>query len=187
MQGFAPFTTDRLLACIYGGVLTGIGTAIVLRAGGTTGGSDLVSFVVKSYKSHYQTSNLIMIVDIIIVALNILVFRTVEIGLYSWIAIYLMGKLIDIVFEGINFTKIMFIISPKYKEIAYKIGNKVNRGSTALYAKGMYKNDQKMMLFCVGSRNEVLRIKQIATEIDKKAFVVISNARETWGKGFKRE
>lgn len=128
-----------------------------------------------------------MIVDITIVALNVIVFKTIEIGLYSWIAIYLMGKLIDIVFEGMNFTKIMFIISPKYKEIAERVGNKVNRGSTGIYAKGMYRDEEKVMLFCVGSRNEVLKIKKITTDIDKKAFIVICNARETWGKGFKRE
>lgn len=183
---FEPLTNDKLLACIYGGVLMGIGTAIILKAGGSTGGSDLISFIIKSYKKYFKAANLIMIIDILIVLLNIIVLKKIEIGLYSWVAIYLMGKLIDIVFEGIIFTKIMFIISPKYKEIAEKVSKKVNRGSTAIYAKGMFKNDEKMMLFCVGSRNEVIKIKEIAVQIDKEAFIVISNAHEAWGKGFKR-
>jgi len=169
------------------GVFTGIGTAIILRAGASTGGTDLLSYIVKSYKNHFQTSNLIMIADIIIVSINVIVFGEIEIGLYSAIAIYLMGKMIDIIFEGVSFTKIMFIISPKYKEIAKKVSKKINRGSTAIYAKGMFKQEEKMMLFCVGSRSEVMKIKEIAKQIDNKAFIVICNAREAWGKGFRKE
>lgn len=185
-DGVQIFTNDKLLASIYGGILTGIGTAIILKAGGSTGGSDLLSFIIKSYKKHFQTSNLIVIIDITIVVINVLAFKDFEVGLYSAIAIFLMGKMIDIIFEGVTFTKVMFIISPKYNEIADKISKKVNRGSTGIYAKGMFKQEEKMMLFCVGSRSEVIKIKEIATQIDKKAFIVISNARETWGKGFKR-
>lgn len=187
LDKYEAFTQDRLLACIYGGVLMGFGTAIVLRVFASTGGTDLLSYIIKSYKKHFQTSNLIVIIDIVIVTLNVIVFKEIEIGLYSAIAIYLMGKMIDIIFEGVSFTKMMFIISPKYKEIANKISKKVNRGSTGIYAKGMFKQDDKMMLFCVGSRSEVIKIKEIASQIDKKAFIVISNARETWGKGFKRK
>lgn len=187
LDKYEAFTQDRLLACIYGGVLMGIGTAIILRVFGSTGGTDLLSYIIKSYKKHFQASNLIVLIDIVIVAINVIVFKEVEIGLYSAIAIYLMGKMIDIIFEGVAFTKMMFIISPKYKEIADKVSKKVNRGSTGIYARGMFKQDEKMMLFCVGSRSEVVKIKDIATQIDKKAFIVISNAREAWGKGFKRE
>jgi len=178
-------TTDRFLACIYGGICVGIGTAIILKAHASTGGTDMLSYVVKSYKPHFRTSNLIVFVDIAIVLVNMLVFKEVEIGLYSAIVIYLMGKMIDIVFEGIYFTKNMFIVSNKYKEIAEEIGKKLDRGSTGIYAKGMYTTQKKMMLWCVANRNEVARIKEIAIEIDPKAFIVISNAREAWGKGFK--
>lgn len=93
--------------------------------------------------------------------------------------------MIDIVFEGVYFTKTMFIVSNKYREIAQEIGQKLDRGSTAIYAKGTYTREKKMVLWCVASRGEVVRIKQIAQEIDPRAFIVISNAREAWGKGFK--
>lgn len=169
------------------GILTGIGTAIILKVGSSTGGTDLLSYIIKSYKKYYQTSNLIMFADIIIVSINVIVFGEIEIGLYSAIAIYLMGKMIDVIFEGVSFTKVLFIISPKYNEIAEKISKKINRGSTAIYAKGMFKQEEKMMLFCVGNRREVMKIKEIAKQIDKKAFIVICNAREAWGKGFRRE
>lgn len=180
-----PLTQDRLLACIYGGILVGLGTAIVLKANASTGGTDLLSYIVRAFKPHFKTSNLIVIVDTTIVFLNVLFFKEIEIGLYSAIAIYLMGKMIDIVFEGIYFTKTMFIVSNEYKKIAKEIEEKIDRGSTALYGKGMYTREKKMVLWCVASRGEVVRIKQIAQEIDPRAFIVISNAREAWGKGFK--
>ena len=180
-------TEDRFLACIYGGVCIGLGLALVLKAGASTGGTDLITYIVKAYKPYIGTSSLIVIIDIIIITLNVFFFKKVEIGLYSAISIYIMGKMIDIVFEGVNFTKMMLIVSNKYKEIAKEVGDKLQRGSTGIYAKWMYTKEKKMMLFCVGARNEVARIKQIAVKIDPKAFVVIANARETWGKGFKRE
>ena len=185
LEKFEPLTQDRFLACIYGGILVGIGTAIVLKANASTGGTDLLSYIIRSFKPHYRAGNLIVIVDTAIVLLNVIFFREIEIGLYSAIAIYLNGKMIDIVFEGIYFTKTMFIISNKYKEIAQEIGQKLDRGSTAVYAKGMYTREKRMMLWCVASRGEVAKIKEIAQEIDPRAFIVISSAREAWGKGFK--
>ena len=179
-------TDDRFLACIYGGICIGIGMALVLKASASTGGTDLISYIVRAYRPHIRTSNIIVILDIIIISLNVLFFKEIEIGLYSAIAIYIVGKMIDIVFEGVNFTKMMFIISNKYKEISMEVGEKLQRGSTAIYAKGMYTKEKRMMLMCVGSRNEVAKIREIAVKIDPKAFIVIANAREAWGKGFKK-
>lgn len=187
LERFPAVTNDRLLACIYGGIIMGIGTAIVLKVNASTGGSDLLSYVVRSFNDRYKSSDLIITVDIFIISISIIVFKEIEIALYSAIGIYLMGKMIDIVFEGINFTKVLFIISDKYEIIAKQISVELQRGSTAIYAKGMHSNSDKMMLFCVGSRNEVLNMKKIATSVDEKAFIVITNARETFGKGFEKE
>ena len=186
LHTFQAFTDDKLLACIYGGILNGIGTALVLRATASTGGTDLLTYVIRKYKPHFQTATLIVVVDTIIVLLNVVFFKRIEVGLYSAIAIYLMGKMIDIVFEGVNFTKMMFIISNEYKEIATRVGKELDRGSTAIYAKGMYTREKRMMLLCVGTRTEIAKIKMLAIEIDPKAFIITANARETWGKGFKK-
>lgn len=186
LEKYNPVTTDRFLACIYGGILMGIGTAIILKGNSSTGGSDLLSYVIRSYDDKFRSSDLIIFIDTIIIVINILFFKEIEIGLYSAIAIYLMGKMIDIIFEGVNFTKVLFIVSDKYEEIAKIIGEKVQRGSTGIYAKGMHTNTDKMMLFCVGSRSEIIQIKKIATSVDPRSFIVITNARETWGKGFEK-
>ena len=184
LENLSPITNDRFLACIYGGIIMGIGTAIILKAGASTGGTDLLSYVIRAYNNKFKSSRVIIIADTIIIFFNIIFFREIEIGLYSVIAIYLMGKMIDIIFEGIYFTKIMFIISEKYEEISKEIGILVKRGSTGIYSKGMYSGKQNVMLLCVASRKEVAEIKQIIKQIDKNAFIVTTDAIETLGIGF---
>lgn len=180
-----PITTDRFLACIYGGIIAGIGTAIILKANASTGGTDLLTQIIKAYKPNIRISNLLVILDTIIVITNVIFFKELEIGLYSAITIYIMGKMLDIFFEGIDFAKMVYIISPKNEEISKKIGEKIKRGSTSLYGKGMYKKKDIEVLFCVASRNEVREIRKIVNEIDKDAFIVITNVREVFGEGFK--
>lgn len=96
-----------------------------------------------------------------------------------------MGKIIDIVFEGIYFTKLLIIISDKNQEIAEEIGEKVGKGTTGLYGKGMYTNEDKLVLICAASRGDVARVKIIAKKIDQKSFIIVANAREVVGLGFK--
>ena len=183
---YQELTNDRVLACIYGGVIVGIGTALILRSNGSTGGSDLISLLAKSYNIKLSTSNIIVIFDVVVIALNVIAFKELEIGLYSAIAILIMGKMIDIIFEGIGFSKMIFIISDKYEEISERICEIIKRGTTGIYAKGMYTNKEKMMIMCIASRGEVIKIRQIANQIDKSSFTVITNVREVYGKGFKR-
>ena len=125
-------------------------------------------------------------IDAIIVTLNVIFFREIEVGLYSAITIYLMGKMIDILFEGIYFTKLLLIVSDKNEEIAQKIGEKIKRGTTGLFGKGMYTNEEKLVLMCAASRGDIAKIKMIARQIDPKSFIVITNSREVVGLGFKK-
>jgi len=180
-------TEDRFLGCIFGGILVGIGTALNLLAKSSTGGSDLLSYIIRSFKPELRTSSLIVIIDILIVGLNVLFFKEIEIGLYSAITIYIMGKMIDIVFEGTGFSKMVYIVSKDYKRISNKINKEIKRGTTGLYGKGMYKDEDLTLLMCVASRNEIAKIIQIVKRIDKRAFVIVSNVREVIGNGFKRD
>lgn len=183
---YSAITTDRVLACIYGGIIIGVGTSLILKATASTGGSDLISYIIRSFKPGLSTSNLIVVFDTIIVTLNVICFKQLEIGLYSAISIYLMGKIIDIVFEGVGFSKMIFVISEKYEKISKEIGKQVFRGTTGIYSKGMYTSEEKMMLMCIASRREVIDIRHIANKIDPKSFIVITNVREVYGKGFKK-
>ncbi len=181
-----PLTNDRFLACIYGGIIMGLGTAILLKVNSSTGGTDLTSYIVKEYKPTISLSRIIIIIDTVIVTLNVIFLREIEIGLYSAIAIYLMGKMIDILFEGIYFTKLLLIVSDKNEEIAKQIGDKIKRGTTGLFGKGMYTEEEKIVLMCAASRGDIAKIKMIARKIDPDSFIVITNSREVVGLGFKR-
>ena len=152
----------------------------------STGGTDLIGYLAKEYKPGISMSKAIILIDTIIVSLNVVFFKEIEIGLYSAIAIYLMGKMIDILFEGIYFTKLLLIVSDKNEEIAQKIGEKIKRGTTGLFGKGMYTNEEKLILMCAASRGDIARIKMIAREVDPKSFIVITNSREVVGLGFKK-
>ena len=140
LDKFPAFTNDVFLASIYGGVFLGIGTGIVLNANATTGGTELVSNLIKTYNLNIKTSSLIMLIDSSIVLLNVLVFKEIEIGLYSAIAIILMGKVIDIIVEGTDFSKLIFIISEKNDKISKEIGEHIKRGTTGIYGKGMFED-----------------------------------------------
>ena len=132
-------------------------------------------------------SRYLTIIDIIIIGLNVVFFKHIEIGLYSAIAIYLYGQMIDIIFEGVHYTKLLFIISDKNEQISHAISKRVKRGVTGLYGKGMYKDKDKLVLICAASRGDVSKIKDIANGIDRNCFIVIANAREVLGKGFKKK
>ena len=185
LEKLTPITHDKILACVYGGILTGLGTALILRAHSSTGGSDLAGNIIKEYKPMARTGNLIMIIDAAIVILNVIFLKKVEIALYSAITIYLMGKVIDIIFEGIYFTKLVFIISDKSEEISKIIVNNIKRGVTGIYGKGIYTKENKLVLMCAIGRRELAELKSSIKEIDPNAFLIITNSREVLGTGFK--
>ena len=159
-ENMKPATTDRFLAFIYGSIIVGNGTAIVLKANGSTGGTDLLANIIKSYKPHLKTGTLIVITDAIIVAANTLYFKDIEIALYSALAIYVLGKILDIFLEGVNFSKMLLIISPKWEEISQELNTEIGRGTTSLYGEGMYTRKDKKVLLCVMARSEIRRSKK---------------------------
>ena len=176
---------DKFLASVYGGILIGIGLALVLKANTSTGGTDLIAHIAQNYKINLKMSTIITIIDAIVVIANLIAFKNLEIGLYSVIAIYIIGKMIDIVFEGINFCKIIYIISEKYDELVEIINSEIKRGATGLYGKGSYTQKNKMVIMCVSKRNDIEKIKSIAKKIDPKSFIIVTDAREVHGLGFK--
>ncbi len=177
-------TQDKLLSSIYGGLVVGIGNAIILKYNASTGGTELVSRIISKIFPEFKIGSLMVIFDIAIVTINIIALKQIEIGLYSAIAIYIIGKVVEVIAEGTNFRKMIFIVSDKYEDIAKEISKKLGRGSTAIKAIGMYKMEERKILWCVATKWEITKIIQIAYKIDNSAFMSIFNAREVYGMGF---
>jgi uncharacterized membrane-anchored protein YitT (DUF2179 family) len=178
---------DKFLASIYGGNLVGTGLALVFRQKSSTGGTDLISVLAQHYNPRVKIGQVLVVLDFVIVFANLMVFKNVEIGLYSFIAIYLSSKMIDLIAEGINFSKMIYIISDKSKEISKAINVDLKRGATELYAKGSYTENDKMVILCVIKRNNIITIKEIVNKIDPNAFMIITDAKEVYGLGFNQK
>ncbi len=186
LDKYKVITNDKMLAAIYGGILTGVGTAVILKSHSSTGGSDLVTYIIKKYNTKIELGHVITIIDAAIVILNVVFLKKIEIGLYSAITIYLMGLMIDVVFEGIFFSKLLFIVSDKNEIIAKEIQTKINRGVTGIEGKGMFENKKKLILMCAVGRRDIANIKKLIMSLDRDAFVVVTNSREVLGYGFKK-
>jgi len=178
-------TNDLLLSSIYGGVIMGVGLGIVFRSGGTTGGTDLAGAILNKFFPSISTAKLMMILDLMVVATAGIVEKNIETSLYSVIALYIAVKLIDFVVEGLNYAKAVYVISDSSEEIGHKIMEDIGRGVTALKARGFYTGNDKEVLLCVVNRTQVAKLKKIAYEIDKRAFIMVTTIHEVLGEGFK--
>lgn len=174
---------DYTLAAIFGGVITGIGIGFVLLAKATTGGTDMVSVLIQKYARHYSVVQILQVIDGMVVLAGLYVFG-LKPALYAVVAIYITSKVSDALMEGMKYSKAAFIITDHYKEIANAVMTKLDRGLTGLEATGMYSGNHKTVLYCVVSKKEIVELKDIVAQIDAKAFVIVTDAREVLGEGF---
>ena len=174
---------DLLLAALYGGVIQGIGIGLVFLGGGTTGGTDMMAAIIQKFLQHYSISQIMQIIDGAVVVVGMYVFG-IHKALYAIIAVYLVTKVSDGLIEGLKFSKAVYIITEKPKEIAEMIMEDLDRGATGINAKGMYSGQDKLMLFVVVNKKEIVMLKEKVDEIDPQAFVIVTDAREVHGEGF---
>jgi uncharacterized membrane-anchored protein YitT (DUF2179 family) len=183
--GFEPLVKgDALLSSIFGGVLVGLGLGLIFRAKATSGGSDIIAMIIAKY-TRLPLGMLMIYVDSAVVLLGLLVFQDWKIPLYSWIVIFITGKVIDIVITGISYDKSIFIISEKHEEIRDKIINNLNRGGTYIEGKGMFNMADRKIIFTVVSIRELAILEEYIHEIDPKAFLTVTDASEILGEGFR--
>lgn len=174
---------DLLITAIVGGVGYGIGIGLVLRAGATTGGTDLLATILRHKHPKFPIAKLVMVIDGLIVALGLFIFGANK-AIYAIVAIYITSRVLSNVLEGLHYAKAAFIISAKSEEISTQIMEKIPRGTTGLKARGMYSKQEHEMLFTVVSQKEITRLREIISEIDPKAFVAITDVKEVLGQGF---
>lgn len=175
---------DALLSSIFGGLFIGFGLGLIFKAKATSGGSDIVAMIISKY-TKLPLGQLMIIVDSAIVIVGLVVFKDWKIPLYSLIVIFITGKVVDVVLQGISYDKTLFIISSKPKELRDKIINDLNRGGTFIPAKGMYNESDKTIVYTVVSRREMSILEDFLHKEDPQAFMTVINANEILGNGFK--
>lgn len=174
---------DYLLAALFGGVFTGVGMGIVLRAEATTGGTDMVAALIQTKMRHYSVVQIMQVMDAAIVIAGLYVFG-LRSTLYAVVSIFVSTKVSDGFLEGFKNSKAALIITNHYKEVAARVMDELGRGVTGMDAKGMYTQDYKCVLYCVVSRKEIVQLKEIVNDVDPDAFVIVSDVREVLGEGF---
>ncbi len=185
---FATFATplagdDLLLAVLYGGALSGVGMGLVFKAGGNTGGTDIIAQLL-SRKLPFGIGQIMLVVDATVTVLAAFAFGP-KLALYGAVAIFVTTMTIDLMLEGISVEKAVWIISDSWERIGEAITNDLGRGATRIGATGVWTGHERGMLFVVLSRNELDDLKQVVSTIDPSALVVISDVHETIGEGFK--
>ncbi|PID91122.1 MAG: membrane protein [Bacteroidetes bacterium] len=175
---------DPLLSSIFGGVLIGIGVGLFFKSKATTGGSDVISMILGKY-SRIPLGQLMIIVDSVIVLFGFLAFRDWKIPLYSWIVIFIMGKVIDMVLEGVSYERSVTIVSDKNMEIAEVIKSTVKRGGTIISGRGIYQGMERSVLLTVLNRRELTILLHHIKAIDPNAFVTVVGANMILGEGFR--
>ncbi len=181
----APITKDGMLASIFGGILLGIGLGVVLRAGATTGGTDLAAEMVHRHFSFITVGTFLLAIDCLVILLAGIVFD-VQAALVALIALYVSTKVIDMVIKGWNTEQQMMIISDKAADIAARIISEMDRGATFIDATGAYTGEKRGMIYVVVTRAQIMQVKSIVADIDLHAFVTVSEAHEVMGEGFRQ-
>ncbi|NME05098.1 YitT family protein [Psychrobacillus sp. BL-248-WT-3] len=179
-----PWTYNPLLGALFGGITVGLGLGIVFRGGASTGGTDLAAQIITKYTG-FSLGRSVLLIDGLIVLSAAVVFD-IEQALYALIGLFVTTKTIDIVQLGFSQSKMIYIITNKQDEIRDAIYKEIDRGVTKLPAYGGYTNEEKSILMVVAYQTEFTKMKQVVQTIDPTAFVIVSDAYEVLGEGFKR-
>ncbi|WP_420910328.1 YitT family protein [Neobacillus muris] len=179
-----PWTNDPLLGSLFGGIGVGLGLGIVFRGNASTGGTDLAAQIINKYTG-FTLGRCVVLIDGLIVLAAAIVFD-IEKALYALIGLYVTSKTIDLIQIGFGRSKMAMIITEKQEEIRHGILHKIDRGVTKLSAYGGFTEHERPVLMCVVDQTEFTKLKQLVKTIDPSAFVVVMDAAEVLGEGFKR-
>ena len=177
---------DPLLAALYGGVICGVGLGIVFASGASTGGSDIIVRLLKLRWQHVPIGTINMVFDLTVAALTGLAFGDVSKALYSGVAIFTCGKVIDAVVYRFDYSKVALIVTKEHEEVAKQIGIQLDRGATYLHGEGSYSRKETMVVLTAVKRQQVAELKRLVVELDPDAFIIVQEAHQVLGDGFAR-
>jgi len=177
---------EPLLGAVYGGVICGVGLGFVFAAGVSTGGSDIIVRLLKLRYRHVPIGVISMCFDICVAVLTGLVYQNVNATLYSGIAIYISGKIIDVVVYSFDYSNVALIITKHYEQVAQMISDKLERGATYLHGEGTYSREATKVVLTAVKKQQIAELKELVVEIDPDAFIIVQEAHQVLGDGFIR-
>ena len=179
-----PAAVDPLLCALYGGIFAGAGLGIVFSVGASTGGSDIIIRILKMRWRHIPIGVISIIFDLIVAVLTGVAFGNVACTLYSGVAIFVTGKVIDLVVYSFDYSKVALIISDQHQQVADRIATQLDRGATFLKGEGAYTGKDKIVILTAVKRQQLAELKSLVAEIDPNAFVIVQEAHQVLGDGF---
>lgn len=178
--------TEPLIAALYGGVLGGIGLGMVFATGASTGGSDIIVRLLKMRMQHVPIGTINICFDLAVAVLTGIAFRDMTRALYSGVAIFVTGQVIDAVVYRFDYSKAVMIISEHHEAVAKVIMEDLDRGATYLNGEGTYSHKERKVIFTVVKKQQIAELKRLVVEIDPNAFIVVQEAHQVLGEGFSR-
>lgn len=179
-----PYTGSPLLAALYSGIFLGAGLAVLYMRGSSSGGTDFLTMSVKVLRPHMSLGAVTMIIDLIIILMGWPVFGNIDSVLYGIVATGVTSIVIDKIMYGVGAGKLIIIISDHGQEVADKIANAIDRGSTLIRAIGTYTGSERQVLLCACNKSQTFKVRSAAHEVDENAFVMITETSEVYGEGF---
>jgi uncharacterized membrane-anchored protein YitT (DUF2179 family) len=181
-----PVTEDPILTSLFGGLIAGTGLGLAFSTGATTGGTDILARIYRLKYQHVNMGKVVLMLDAVVIGAYALIFKNYDKAMFSVITIFVASWIIDEVLYGINYGKLVYIISRESDEIGKQLTEKLGRGVTKLYGEGAYTGEKKTVLLCAIKKRQIVELKKIVKALDKEAFVIISETREVVGLGFEK-
>lgn len=179
-------TTEPLLGALYGGVICGVGLGIVFTTGTSTGGSDIVVRLLKLKYQNVPIGTISICFDACVILLTAIVFGNISIALYSGVACFVSGQVVDAVVYRFDYSRVALIITKHYEKMAYEIERQLDRGATFLHGEGSYTRENMMVVLTAVKRQQLAELKRLVSETDPDAFVIVQEAHQVLGDGFSR-
>jgi len=181
---FSPM--DPILAAVFGGVVLGLSLGIIFARGTTTGGTDLIARLLKVKFSWLPMGTVLMAVDLLVILIYAASFRSIPSAMYGIIGLYISTVVIDKVLYGMDVSKVAYIISDRSREVAAAIDARMDRGVTILHGEGWFTGQEKEVLMCAFKQKQIVDLKRIVVELDPRAFLIVCDAHDVLGEGFRR-
>lgn len=186
-QLLPAYTNNALLAAIYGGGIMGLGVGILFLRNISTGGTDLLALMLKKVLPNVNNGTLLLGVDTVVVLLAVVIFRDIDVALYSIVAIMASSRIIDLLAEGADYAKVIYVVTDRGEAVAEALNTQTSRGSTVIPAYGGYTGDGKQVIFTVTRRTVLTQTLRVIKQADPRAFTFVTDSTEVHGEGFKED